>query len=179
MGSRTRLAVAAAALLSPLLLALPAGAASPPCTADVSGNNCQSIADHDSPSHALQTVTGLAGSRLVAVTPSALTQRQDFAVRRAANQPFSFVIKYDPQDVLSNLCVTEVGGVRSHPVLQTCDGSTPQHWRITDPEGGQPGSNITNVVTGFALTHFPNGGIHIRKLLAGSAGGNRRDVVFP
>ena len=182
MRSRTtRWALAFAAVFTPLAfilsMAAPAGAASPACTADLNGVNCQTLTDHHSPGpHALQAVAGVPGSRLVANPVSTLTVNQDFTVHAAAHPAGSYVIKFAPNDVQGSLCL-EGFGWGTHAVLDTCNGATTQRWFIDYATGG--GYNLTNALTGFALTHVLNHGVQMRSITTGTAPGKRWDVHFP
>jgi hypothetical protein len=149
LGPAFSLATVIGAVAAVVLGVLPAAAATNSCT---SGTNSTCFGLVTSQPHPLALSTSVAaptsGSRLAAVTP-ALIRRQDFDIRPAVNNPDVVIIRWAPRGVLSNLCVTETGGLGSRVRLATCLSTTDQHWRLVTRGGGV---NVINVLTGLAMT---------------------------
>jgi hypothetical protein len=148
LGPAFGLAAAAGAVAAVLLGVLPASAATTACTNGPA--DCFGLVTSQTHSLALSTSVAAptSGSRLAAVPP-ALIRRQDFVIRPAVNNPSVNIIRWAPRGVLSNLCVTETGGLGTRVRLVTCLSTTDQHWRFV-PRGG--GFNVINALTGLAMT---------------------------
>jgi hypothetical protein len=150
LGSAFGLATVFGAVAAVVLGVLPASAATVACTGGTPDANCFGlVTSQAAPLTLSASVTSpTSGSPLVAVA-SAFNRRQDFDISPAVSNPDVFTIRWAPRGVLSRLCVTETGGLRSRVRLVTCIGTTDQHWRFV-PQGA--GFNVINVLTGLAMT---------------------------
>ena len=150
LGPAFGLATVFGAVAAVVLGVLPASAATVACAGGTPDANCFGLATSQTTPLALSaSVTSpISGSPLVAVAP-AFNRRQDFDISPAVSNPDVFTIRWAPRGVLSNLCVTETGGLMTRVRLVNCIGTTDQHWRFV-PRG--PGFNVVNVLTGLAMT---------------------------
>lgn len=149
LGSAFGLATVVGAVAAVVVGVLPASAATIACTGGTNPD-CHGLVTSQTTALALSTsvTSPTSGSRLAAVAP-AFNRRQDFDISPAVSNPDVFTIRWAPRGVLSRLCVTETGGLRSRVRLVTCIGTTDQHWRFV-PQGA--GFNVINVLTGLAMT---------------------------
>jgi len=150
LGSAFGLATVFGAVAAVVLGVLPASAATVACTGGAPDANCFGLATSQAIPLALSAsvTTPTSGSPLVAVAP-AFNRRQDFDISPAVSNPDVYTIRWAPRGVLSNLCVTETGGLMTRVRLASCLGTTDQHWRFV-PRG--TGFNVINVLTGLAMT---------------------------
>lgn len=146
------LATAFGAVAAVVLGVLPASAATFACIGGTPDANCHGLFTSQANVLALSTsvATPGNGSPLIAVTPAQI-RRQDFDISPAVNDPNAFTIRWAPRGVVSNLCVTVSGGLRSRIRLFNCTGTTDQHWREVS-RGTAGGFNLINVLTGLAMT---------------------------
>lgn len=155
------LAVAAGIGSVCLFTALPAQAVTVGC-ATLDGGFCGGQTTVQA-TPAAMTVNGPAGNakpgtELVGTTP-ADSQRQDFDQRNPLNPVNNDkVFKFAPRGALTNLCVTDVGGVGSVVVLERCNGGENQRWQPVEQDTG---FNWINDATGLALTNV-NGTLRVR-----------------